>query len=71
MDHFITENSYRDYVASEIFLDNISKYIDSVPNSEANLVEDATAIGKAAFAIADLFVAIKKEHDNSKQKNND
>jgi hypothetical protein len=71
MNHFITENSYRDYVASEIFLDNISKYIDSVPNSEANLVEDATAIGKAAFAIADLFVAIKEEHDNSKQKNND
>jgi hypothetical protein len=71
MNHFITENSYRDYVASEIFLDNISKYIDSVPNSEANLVEDATVIGKAAFAIADLFVAIKEEHDNSKQKNND
>jgi len=73
MDFITTENSYRDYVASKIFLNSISKYIDNVVlvHLEANLVEDATVIGRAAFTIADLFVAIKEEHNNAKQKNND
>lgn len=71
MNHFITENSYRDYVAAELFLVNISRYIDGIEIENDNLLEDTAAIAKASFAIAEIFVTVKDQHDNKKQESND